>query len=493
RVLARHQYRNDQAKALLDQVDDTLLGMKYLPKDRDRHLEITGKYEDELDQMAENVGTNYASIRPQLDRFTRKLKREMNHGELAAQQTAYAAAAGTRKLLDAGLAKGTYTEEGYKTGLNAIAQHQTIALPSGGYSQFQPYYPSTMTDPIKHLHDNVDEINPEYDEYGQKVLDRDRIMKSTLAQYETNSALKKAMAEQGLDPIQIINNIIDDKAYQEIKDQSSGKGGSGAGHTSIILSDVGAPRDSSGNITYAGGSAPVLKDIMAWATGKDSWKESRDWINSEDGKRVIDYMQWRTGEKIPEDAGEASKWIQDKAFEGQKGRLILDPGTPKQRNAFTSSGQLRNPEAPMRDKTGKLLDADTIKAKLDPKKAVAGGAAKQAFVAGVVRAGGRHMPGSIAIVTPEGEYLFMEPYDIDEMKTKEWSVNAIEGASFTNTGELDIETFGGFGKMAPGKYTVRHNYKKNRYDIYQGGELRFVKGGTEATRYQLYNPNNTEE
>lgn len=488
-AMERKTQKFNAAKAEIEAQEDSLLGLRYLSGDAKRHHEIQQGLDEELDSIVESANGDYSNIESSLDRFSRKLKQEINYGELGAQQRAYNAAMKMKEAEDKKLSEGKSSEEGYKKFLDSIGQHQTKQLDDGNFSQFQGYSASTIVDPIKAIQDGADEIVAKYDEEGMKNITSDVIKKNIMNKLAGNSNIVKALQERihgkNTDINSYINSVVDgvvsDKQFYE-KAKITGANGSAKGRTEgMVLHNVGQPEHVKGQLGYTGGSNAYLKDLGKELFGRDAWKTHDDWVESDAGKARIEFMEWKTGTKMPSDPHGQRDWLVENAGEQKTSRIYSRGATATEQAAVTNEGVFKNQEAAIRDITGRILDADEVDEIQGSTTSSGGQGKKTTFVASVISSGGMYPPGTKVIVSHNGETYFQEPSDPKLLKSVEYNLSLLDMAKSSNTGVITITTQGPIGsKMPAGTYEVEYMPKKNEYKISQNGKpilRKFVRDG----------------
>lgn len=488
-ALERRTKNFHAAKAEVEAQEDSLLKLRYLTGDAKRHHEIQKQYDDELDSIVESANGDYSNITTALDGFSRRLKQEVAYGELGAQQQAFNSAMKMKEAEDKKLSSGKSSEEGYAKFLDSIAQHKTQALEDGTYTPFRGYSSSTIVDPIKAIQDGVDEIVAKYDEEGMKNVTSDVIKKNIMNKLAGNSNIVKALQERvhgkNTNINDYINSVVDgvvsDKQYYE-KAKITGSNGAAKGRTEgMVLHDVGQPQHVSGAFDYTGGSNAYLKDLGKNLFGRDAWKTHDDWVESPEGQARIEFMEWKTGTKMPSDPHGQRDWLVENAGQQKTSKVFSRGASATEQAAVTNEGIFRNQEAAVRDITGRILSAEEIDEIQGSTTSANGEGKKTTFVSSVVSSGGMHPPGTKVIVSHNGETYFQEPSDPKLLKSVDYNLALIEMAKSSNTGVMNITTHGAIGsKMPPGRYTVEYMPKKNEYKISQNGKpilRKFVKDG----------------
>jgi len=498
--LQRRNERYDTARAAVDEIDNSLLGMRYLKGDTQRHHEIQGQFDDELNAMVESSGGDYSQIQGQLDNFKRRLKRETTLGELGAQQSAYDAAGLMGKAERKKLSEGKSSQEGYNKFLRSTQEHVTEPTEEGGFNSFQGYMASTVVNPLKRLQDGADEINAKYNEEGMKVVSPKLIQDNLLNQISSDSNLYRALEEKVAGrtdaagkPIsvesyiaKIVSGVVRDKTYEEKAKATRGDGSTMKTTAPQYFDRIQQPEYVSGELGMTGGSVPFLRNLGKMA-GRDSWRELDQWVGSPEGKARIEYMEWKTQTKMPEAPGEQAEWLQEHGGANATSSLQARGASVQEQKQVNNEGVFSNQNAAVRNiNTGKLIKGDDLKAIQGSSKTTDGGGKRTTFVTSVVKEGGMYPPGSLIIVGHDGETYIQEPSNPKVLKSPEYNKALIDMTKNTNTGVQTITTMGDLPKMPKGVYTVEYMPKINEYKISQNGKpilRKFVKDGIEYIDY----------
>jgi len=478
KTMDKRQAKFDTAKADIEAAEDSLLGLKFLPGDRERHMAWQGRMEGELDQMIENADGDYSVIQPQLDRWKRKVKRELSYGEIGAQGTAYDAAMAMKGQVDKRVIAGTASQQGADEFTRQMQGHVTSRTEDGGFTSFKGYVPSAITNLTKYLQDNVDEINPKYDDDGNKYIGEDHIASNIANVRQTNPNFNKALLESfnaaklsGYKgdvndyASSVITGVISDKEYYA--QQAASAASRGANKQGAVLLDIGQPQFTKGDLSYAGGTVPYLKDI-AGLFGKDGYKSHNDWVKSKEGIRSIAYMQSKTKDPFPEGNPHAeSKWIQENASKATKGKVYTRGATPAQSNMITKQGALRNPRAAVRDTSGRLLSGDEVQA-IQGSSKDAEGRIKTSFVSFAVTGGGGYVAGTGVMTSHDGKMYFIEPSAQEVLNDPMYNAGLLMLPSGSSTGKMTITTNVTVGHIPNGTHTVEHVPNTEQFIVYKG-------------------------
>lgn len=496
RAMQRRQQSHDLARAEIEEQEDSLLNLRYLPGDAQRHHEIQGKYDKELDAIVESADGDYSRVQASLDRFSRRLRAEMAHGELGAQHNAFNAAAARREAEDKRLADGKSSQEGFNMFLESINAHKTLANEDGTFTTFTGYTPSNIVDPYKELQDSADEIEMKYDAQGRKYVDRRLIENNVYTKLATNSNIEKALREKfGITPNDpnysekyqqyrktIINSVVTDKERQEIlKPSESGSGGGGGFGIATTMFDVGVPRTAQGETKYVGGSNSGLKAI-AESIGLDSFKEHKDSINTPEVQHDIDFINAGLSpeERFPETGSskEQSDWILRHATQPQTSEVILRPATSDEARILDKEGRVISDGA-VYDREGSLVKSKRLFDKSEDNV--------KSTIVGVIEEGGAygHPPGTVVIMNAAGDKYFIEQTSKDVVRSPSFNESLITSAANTKTGRKTVTLQGtAFGKIPKGTYEVEVHPDRTQMIIKQNGipvYVRHVKDGQLVT------------
>lgn len=495
-AMQRKQLTHDKAKQEVDSQADSLLKLQYLSGDAERHHELQAQYEEKLNTIIESAGNDYSKILPQIERFSRDLKYEINYGELGAQQNAFNAAMAMKKIEDDKLSDGKSSEEGYNMFLKSISSHKTQQLEDGNFSDFRGYSASTIADPIKFLRSSANEVVPKYDENGMQYRSRDLIKDNLRNTTSADTNLVKALNEriQGKvdkdgNPIKledymesVFEGVVADKEFYEVKEKTEAekqkRDNGGSDFPGAVIHRVGQPKTVHGELKYSGGSSPLLKDLTA-LVGVDSWAEHNAVINKESTKRRIKYIENKTNTKFPSTPKEQRDWIIKNMGQDKVGEISTRGATDVEAKAISDKGQLTPGAAnsAVYDMSGEPLDGEQIK-KIQGSSKDTSGNNKTSFISNVVTNGGMHPPGTLVMTSHNGETYFIEPSDPVVINSPRYNDALINMASKTNTGVKTV-TLRSFVDVIPmGTYEVEHAPTKtsqDTYNLYQNGKLVYRK------------------
>jgi len=482
----KRQLKYDTAKADIEAQEESLLGLKFLPGDRDRHMEIQGQWDARLDKMIEDSGGDYSQIQGQLDRYKRDLNRETNYGELASQSSDYASAFKQKAAIDKRVLAGTASREGAALFNQSVQKHQTTQT-DAGFSSFQGYDPSSITNVTKFLQDNVDEINAKWDDEGMKNISRENITSNMMNVISTNSDLRTALKESFAGSARkdetfakyqtrILEGVISDKRYQERMEESASAASGRLGARE--LQNVGMPARLAGQSDYRGGSFGYGKAILDSVGIGDSTKVHKDFVNSEEGQREIDYIKWKTGKEFPESYLDQRNWFMENGQDRKTAKVFLDPATGSDKSVINNAGFLNTPDVAVRDKAGNVLSSDEI----DNIE----GASDEGNIFRVVNrvraAGGAYPLGTVLAIGNDGEEYFIENHDPELMRSEAYSIDAIKAVENSNTGKTQIKLHAPLGEIPAGTFKVIHRPRtkenpKNEIYLYKGKDRYLFSNG----------------
>ena len=346
--LERRQQKYDIAKADLAAQEESLLGLKFLPGDRERHMEIQGEYDARLDKIVEDAGGDYSMIQGSLDRYKRDLSREMKFGELGAQGSAYTAAMTQSKKLSDMLTEGKISEWGMSKFNAGLQSHKTNRTDAGGWTTFSGYNPSTEMDPVKVMHDTIDEVVARDNSEGQPGRSRDRILTGIGNLFQTNPNINKSLQERfaGIpqdqnNPISyaqwrqsVIEGVVDAKEFQDRKEDANSSGN--LSDTQLI--GVQRPQNSKGINLMTGNSMIWAKKLIG------ATRESDAFIASQEGKDLIKALEYNSKTTMPTDPVARAAWIEE-LYEQDTRRNVPVSGDITSVKGAVVNGQLRTPEA----------------------------------------------------------------------------------------------------------------------------------------------------
>jgi hypothetical protein len=466
KTMERRQSKYDTAKADIEAQEESLLGLKFLPGDRDRHMEIQGQYDARLDKMIEDAGGDYSTIQGSLDRYKRDLNRETKFGELGAQGSAYASAMGKSKKLDDMLTEGKVSEGGMAKFQQSMQSHKTTQNSAGGFNSFSGYTPSSEMNPLKIVHDTVDEINAEFNQSGMKGVNKDRIMNAINNLRLTNPNIDKALLEQystqGHDPTKVspkdyidtvISGVVDAKQYQEQMKDQTGQGGNFADTT---IQGVQMPESSKGNMKMKGNSMAWLKEQFGATTEADTF------MKSQDGIELKKALESRMGTPMPQGHAARAAWIEE-ASSKDRTQDVQISGDISQVKGTVINGQLMNPEAYRVNMSGQPVSAEYVMEGTKGEMKVR--------TRGIVTKG--PYKGYIALVTPKGETIFEENANPEVLGSKDYILNQIDQVKHTLTHNKTVDLYGMHGVQG-GVYEAKYNSDTGYTSLYQNGEKMYI-------------------
>ena len=457
RSLNNRQARFDAAKADIEAEETSLLGLKFLPGDRERHMELQGGLESELDAIVDAADGDYSMVQSSLDRWKRKARQEITHGELGAQQRNYTSAMADHEVLRKRQLEGKTKDVGMAMFNKSMQEHTTTPTDSGGYSSFNGYNPSSVLDPFGELNKTAQDVVADSNARGEKGRSRDRILSAVYTRLKTDPQVEKALKEEyaGTDQkmsyteyrAQVVEGVVSAKEYQD-KSKPSTSNGEFASFT-----EVGVQRSqrSKGTNTSQGYAMINAKKFI----GADN--EAKEFANSKEGKRLIEALEYRTGRKAPVGNTVAmSRYIEEAFAENKLEDVPIDGTTaPKHSNLVDSKGNLTQRAAHIEDDSGAVIRPEDIE----------GDEKYPPVVIGTVGAGERF--GQVVLATNKGtvyventsdEFLRSTPYQLNQLDMIRQSVSL--------EGEVSLK---GIPKVLPsGNYTVRYNPKNKETELYQG-------------------------
>ena len=480
RAIQRKQDYYDKAKAEIDAQDDSLLKLQYLSGDSERHHELQKGLEDRLNTIVDSADGDYSNVLPQLDRFSRDLKYETTQGELGQQQNNFLAAMKMKEDQDDRLADGKTSEEGYNIFMQSIGKHKTQRLDDGTYSRFQGYTPSNITNPLDPMHNSAKEIVKKWNDEGMGYRAKPEIIQNLSTLIATNGNLRKSLMEKyqasgaemsfGEYVAAISNQVAENNSYEE-QAKITGAGGKSTTTTlPTVYNNIPLPEYVKGDFSYASGSSAFFKNLGE-SVGLDTWKETKDWVNSEEGKRTISFMESKATSPFPESPGEQRDWLLENYNKPLNSRVVTRGATPIEQKAIVD-GVITNPTTAIRSmETGKLLSGAEVKALSAPAKS-GDGATRKSLVTGIV-SGGDYPPGSLVFVGNDGASYIQEPNNPEVLRSYEYNNSLIELAGRSRTGEktvtLEAPITSSAGSIPKGTYTVKYNPKTGAYDMYSPG------------------------
>jgi len=441
--LEQKQSKYDAAKADIAAQEDSMLGLKFLPGDRERHMELQGQWDAKLDQIIENAGGDYSQIQAPLDRWKRDMSREISYGELGAQGSAYKAAQTMKEGLDKRALKGETSKGGMAMFNRSMQAHRTTENSVGGYNSFQGYTPSSVTDVRNYLRDEAKKINANYDPNGNKSISADRIlldMNATIASKgDLKNALYESYVESGGDPEDqeqllayenaLKSSVISSVKYDEITKRTGMNGESGQTPRGTILKDIQMPRIQ-GSGTYEGGSLNDIKGFLDDRFGTENASKFNKWEKTVEGERMIRFLAEGTNEPYPSNYSDKVDWLDEHLDKPMIGNVVTKAPTGKDQAAVDQSG------APLY--TGAAVYAEDG-SKVDSRTAGIWGTNKDtkrtAKVIGTVDSGGTHAPGDYVIAGADGNTYIQENLSLDDnLSSPKYNIWTATKSKFTTSG-----------------------------------------------------------
>jgi hypothetical protein len=461
KTLEKRQTKYDTAKADIEAQDESLLGLKFLPGDRARHMELQAEQDQKLNKIIDDANGDYSTIQGSLDRYKRDLNREMNYGELGAQNKNYIAAAAKSKKLEDMFMEGKISEQGVAGFRNSMQTHRTLQTEAGGFTPFHGYNPSTEMNPVKTIHDTIDEVVAQDNSAGQAGRSRNRILTAVTNLFQTNPNVNKALQERFTalpqdpkNPVSysewrksIVEGTVDAKEYQ---DRASEKN-SVDRFSDTQLIGVRRP-DSSKGISNMVGNSMIWPKKMLGIT-----READEYIASEDGQRLVKALESNSGTTMPKDPVARAAWMED-LYDQDTTRNIPVSGDISEVRGAVINGQLRDKEAKMMNLNGDSVTVNQVMQGTD--------AANKIFTSGVVTKGDYR--GAIVISTPSGTYL-QQNKSPDVLGSRDYQIGQLDDVRDSLTWNKTVDLYGGNGVPA-GVYDVKFNPDTGMTDLYQGGE-----------------------
>jgi len=464
--IQRRQDKFDVNKAKMEEQQSLYDKVQARNVDKARKNELVAEYEKAFDNAVERVGGDYSRIGGELDVLKRKFKEDISTGELGAINKNYQSVLQDRAHLKELYEKGKIGYSGYQTGVMKGADFGATQQDKyGDWNSFTGYTPSSVTDPMKLLSDSADEIVARYTNKGMKNIDPKRVANNVYTKLKENPAALQAMRENynvsnsDLSFTEYVSKtvqqIASDKSYAEKAKSLSGAKGADA--QAAAFGDMNTDEfqmTAPGNIqTMKGGTVPGLREAGA-AMGFDTFKEFKDWTSSQEGKREIEYMEKRTGTKMPTDPYEAQEWVQNAYNNPTKSELQMKH-VPKgvASRIVSDSGNLKT-RGRVYDRAGNVVeDLSGIVGK-DKESG------NKAEVIGIVDEGGSYPYGSYIILGKDGETYIQEPSHTEAFEDPRYITSSIRSAQFSPTGRKTItlpRNAKSNGMVVPaGEYIVQH-------------------------------------
>ena len=503
-TIQRRQAKYDKARADQDAMEDTLYGSKFLPGDSERNLAIREGYEKQMDEIVESVGGDYSQVSGRLDGLKRRIKQDLQYGELGAQGKNYAAAMKHRETQEGLYQASKIQKSGLDLALSGISSHRTTPNEKGGFSSYSGYSPSNIVNPVKTISDMVDEINIKYDQEGQGYISPDLVMNNisnTLSTMPDVTRSLREVFESGYSGkpedkteafkkfyASTIKNIIETKQYEKVNTPAQGgTGGKGAITPGFVLPNFQMP-NISGEMGIKGGSIPLGRKWVKDLLGLDSTAEFTKSINTKDSQERIRYMEKKFNSTFPTNPYDQQQWLEEHMTKGAVRPMVTRQATNAELGQFmTKDGQLKNPRVGLYGENGEPLSDDEMKDFIGKKED-----GSVARVLGIVSSGGQHAPGSIIVSGKNGAVAVQPPSTVDVLTSPDhalWSINKVKG---THTGKtsikLDYPLYGSEegedGKplqIPEGHYQTVHNINVDKDDpaynsvtLYQNGVAKYA-------------------
>ena len=361
-AVQRRQARFDQAKAMVNETEDSLLGLKFLPGDRDRHMAIQQGYDDRMNKMIEDADGDYSLITAGLDNLKRDMKRDMSYGELAAHSSAYASGMKMKEAIDKRALEGKTSVGGQAIFNQKLMSHKSLPNDSGGYDSFQGYNPSSIVNVVDHLTKMAKDINEEYDPDGNKLISPDMVAQDIYANMLADPNVEKSIRESAISngiqgeedyskfKLTMINNVVEKIAYDEIS-KRTGTGGAGNDTPmGTTLLNIQVPRVA-GDGKYEGGSMAFFKQLSS-ATRQ----EFQDNMSTKEGKRLVRHLSLHADTPFPDTYYKQVEWLDDNMSKERTGQVTTRPPTRAEKAAIDGNGNLAHPDSSIIDKSGNILE-----------------------------------------------------------------------------------------------------------------------------------------
>jgi len=460
RTMERRQSKYDVAKADMEAQEDSLLGLKFLPGDRERHMEIQEGFQSRIDSIVDEAGGDYSMVQAPLDRLKREMKREMSYGELGAQGSAYNKAMSKYKILDEMHTKGDIRQGGMNLFNQSMQDHRTQKTASGGFTPFNGYSPATEMNPLEVMHKTINEVVAQSQSDGTKGRSRSRILNGLDNLFRNNPNVVKAMKEEYLttqkDPTdegfkewmtRTTEGIVDAKEYQDKIESKNATGN----FTDYQLIGVQRPGSSKGSNKMTGGSMIRPK---AWL---GLTRESDAFFASEDGKELQAALEHNSGTTMPSDPVERVAWVEDLMEENSTINVPISGDISKVKGAVVN-GRLRY-NGHIVNEQGEPVDVSEVMAGTDAQNKI--------FVSGIVEEG--DYQGSIVISAPSGTYM-QENTDPNIIGSAEFQKNQLDNVAKSLTHNKNVTLHGGEG-FPQGTYEIKYDAKTGITRAFQGDEL----------------------
>lgn len=487
--LQRKQAAYDENKNITAAVEDELLKTNALTGDVARQQAILGEYDTKINDIVEQAGGDYSRISGQLDSLKRDMSKELAYGELGSINKSYNKAMAQKADLDKRYADKKIGAAGLGLAEQAMGKYQTTQGENGQWSTYGGYSPSNIVDPVAELQKSVKEIHAKYDEEGVEYVDNATIQDNVLNKAISNPEIMKSLGEnfKYSNPgktdkdfeeyvNQVVGRIVQDRAYKKDTAKNIDK------RTNMLMpgttyQDFQQPETIQGKSAMVGANAAPVRAFGEWLGADSLTEDFNTFINSEEGVRSIDYMEKKTGTKMPSDYLGRVNWYEDNASAAQKSSIVTKPIDPNvAKYAMTPNGAFNYTTA-IRGRNGKILSAEQRK-ELEGKSAD-GNATR---ITGVVDAGGEYVSGSYTILGKDGEVYVQEPGDPITLGSQKFNLEQINSAASTNTGRKNIKVMGditdtktGEVQIPRGDYEAVHDINDGDIDLYRNGTKLYTK------------------
>lgn len=488
RSVQRKQAIYDKAKAGKEGLEDELLKTHALPGDVERQQAILQGFDQKINDIVESVSGDYSRVGGQLDALKQEMQKELAYGEIGAINSAYTGAMTSKADLDKRYADKKIGSAGRTLGMQAISEYQTTQGDDGTWSSFNAYAPSNIVDPIAEMHKSVKEIHAKYDEEGTEFVGDDVVLANLDNKMNSNPEIMKSLVENFkatypngsqedfagyYDAIK--KRIVQDRTYKKVSKSLADKKNN-VMMPGTTLRDWQQPKRVSGINESKGGSVPMLRAAGKWL-GFDTTDEHDTFIASEEGKRLVEYMEAKTGTNMPTDYMDQVDWLSENAGTMRTSNVIMGEANPKVlQYAITDDGFL-NYGGAVYTQDGELESAEDTKAWQG--KSEDGNTAR---IIGVVEEGGMYPKGSYVFIGKDGQKRIQEPGDPDTLRSQSFNMSQINSSRLANTGKTDIKIHSNITSPKTGKvlvprgdYTSVHDIASGSIILYQNGKAQYIK------------------
>ena len=469
RTMQGRQTKYDEAKADMEAQEASLLNLKFLPGDRERHMELQEGYMTTMDTIVENAGGDYGAVQAPLDRLKREMLRDISYGELGAQQSNYTAAASKQEALNKRLEEGKMREGAMGLFTQSMQDHRTTPTESGGFSTFSGYNPATEMNPLGVMHDTIDEVVANYTKDGVESRSRDRINVGIDNLYRNNPEVVRAMKEeyrlQTDQPTQAGFNswlaktregVIDAKQYEKDKTAAAKAAKGSDDFSDYQLVGVGRPSGAKGDLSMKDSS-------MMWAKAlTNSTRKSDEFFASEDGQKLIKAMEYNTGTKVPTDPVDRVAWV-NKYYNETSTINVPVSGDTSLVGGAVVDGRLRY-SGHIIDETGKPVSPDKVMEGVDNQNKL--------VLTGMVPRG--DFMGYAVISAPSGTYM-QENTNPDFLRSESYQKHQLDNIARTATHSGTITLHGSAERPdgPVGTFQVEYDSATGKTHLYRGGIERY--------------------